>query len=1044
MRYKVKIFFSINLEMKNDTGKEKVCKHEKIVVNRDTDDTESSDHDGDEKCEHENDEVSLCDNIDNNSNSENDSQSDEEIERNMDKFIETQEVFDVNVANYILEHVDDFDLQCDNSYGITIDPINALKKYVHMAIVKNSTGFERVTYKQNNGKGRYYAVGDSSLQSLSRGIRHTISKDFYKDIDIVNCHPVLLEWMCKQNNFKCKYLSMYIANREKYINGNPLKKTLYLIMTNEGGRAIDLLLADFDLLLTDFEAKYWNEMKTLHKLFSELYPKDYEAHKKKRIRIDRKNHGHKASFMNTLLCDLENRVLMCMWEFYGNPKDAVLCFDSIMVRKRDDEKYDLEECEKYIESNIGITISLKIKEMTQGLDLIDCFIKPCISVPHEKQDKYSKIVKMFRECIKNNCIDNGTLSLIFVEMMKDEIVVINRNGDGFQWNSERKLWLGKYANLLMDEIRNEDNLIFKAVESAGSELKLSAKKHENDNVRDQLEKNIHQIKKALHSVRHIQNIFSLSRNKLLNEDFKTKIINRQHIFFPISDGKIIDLQTGEIRDRIKSDYFSFESPVHYIPEDEWCDIDKYELKKFIDPIFVNDAEYIDFMRIKLGSYLCGNVSGSFDIFYGVGENGMSYLIKALKIILNEFSGYVGKNIVSHNSRQYGRKIGCDPVSHLSPIEGKRLIFTDELQKHDIIDSGCVEEMMNLDDIKGTRKCYDQKTTIAPFCKFIITTNTQFIFDPDDISIIDRLLICPFNARFMDDREIRNDKVRGSYDEAKFKYYSPDIDFMRKYCVAGRNIDIFFSWLIGGCVEFYAKYNDDLDIPKPPIVLQCIEQTRDKNDIITAWIGERCEIIAENSWDLMTSKDRKKYQTLSSELCKDFDNWAKGNRINCGKNKFIELMNSRFTCRRINGEYMFERLRIIESEIDDESEICENSNDGNETGEQNDGSEIGSETMPNDMKNILLFKKNDAIYKKIQIPKALRYKVWTVYIGEKEGYGKCYVCDGSITPFNYECGHIIAEKNGGPTNLSNLRPVCSGCNKSVGTKNMDEFKRMYMR
>ena len=34
--------------------------------------------------------------------------------------------------------------------------------------------------------------------------------------------------------------------------------------------------------------------------------------------------------------------------------------------------------------------------------------------------------------------------------------------------------------------------------------------------------------------------------------------------------------------------------------------------------------------------------------------------------------------------------------------------------------------------------------------------------------------------------------------------------------------------------------------------------------------------------------------------------------------------------------------------------------------------------------------------------------------------------------------MLAEKNGGPTMLQNLRPTCSLCNKSMGTKNMEIF------
>ena len=84
------------------------------------------------------------------------------------------------------------------------------------------------------------------------------------------------------------------------------------------------------------------------------------------------------------------------------------------------------------------------------------------------------------------------------------------------------------------------------------------------------------------------------------------------------------------------------------------------------------------------------------------------------------------------------------------------------------------------------------------------------------------------------------------------------------------------------------------------------------------------------------------------------------------------------------------------------------------------------------------------YKKKTIPKPLRKLVWNTYVGEKKGEGGCYVCAESITPFKYECGHIIAESKGGVTQIHNLRPVCSDCNKSVGAQNMDEYKNKYFK
>ena len=45
-------------------------------------------------------------------------------------------------------------------------------------------------------------------------------------------------------------------------------------------------------------------------------------------------------------------------------------------------------------------------------------------------------------------------------------------------------------------------------------------------------------------------------------------------------------------------------------------------------------------------------------------------------------------------------------------------------------------------------------------------------------------------------------------------------------------------------------------------------------------------------------------------------------------------------------------------------------------------------------------------------------------------------------YSFECGHVVSEKNGGKPTIDNLRPICSFCNKSVGTMNMEEFKKKY--
>jgi hypothetical protein len=246
-------------------------------------------------------------------------------------------------------------------FGITkYDGLETLlRKYYEKA---NGDGVIKVTYNQRHNTGRYFADGSLSLISMKRQIRQTICHTFYDDIDMVNAHPVILLYLCRKNKIKAAHLEQYILNRDQILKDTGLSrdaaKNLYLMIMNSSDTDIKAI----NKHMTGFK----KEMKNIHNSFCKLNKYDSRHHIKRR-KLSGKKDNMKASYVNTLMCDIENQILMCILDFYGNPDECVLCFDGIMLKKG--KRKSIKSCMKYIKKKVGIDMTLKLKDMTDMLDL---------------------------------------------------------------------------------------------------------------------------------------------------------------------------------------------------------------------------------------------------------------------------------------------------------------------------------------------------------------------------------------------------------------------------------------------------------------------------------------------------------------------------------------------------------------------------------------------------------------------------------------------------------------------------------------------------
>jgi hypothetical protein len=93
------------------------------------------------------------------------------------------------------------------------------------------------------------------------------------------------------------------------------------------------------------------------------------------------------------------------------------------------------------------------------------------------------------------------------------------------------------------------------------------------------------------------------------------------------------------------------------------------------------------------------------------------------------------------------------------------------------------------------------------------------------------------------------------------------------------------------------------------------------------------------------------------------------------------------------------------------------------------------------KAITTSQQNKDAQKRSSLPKAIRMATWNFWFPNQSS-ANCFICKSHIDINYFECGHIVSRHNGGTDNVSNLRPICSLCNKSMGKENMNEFCKQY--
>ena len=126
-----------------------------------------------------------------------------------------------------------------------------------------------------------------------------------KYIDMINCHPVILNYLCKKNNVDCNILENYFENRElilsSFSENRKSVKELFLSILNGGFKDV---YSD-NKQTNDYLKSFENEIIRIQNYFS--------INDKRYLDID---YNYKGKNLSRIILDIENQIFQIMINYF--------------------------------------------------------------------------------------------------------------------------------------------------------------------------------------------------------------------------------------------------------------------------------------------------------------------------------------------------------------------------------------------------------------------------------------------------------------------------------------------------------------------------------------------------------------------------------------------------------------------------------------------------------------------------------------------------------------------------------------------------------
>lgn len=367
-------------------------------------------------------------------------------------------------------------------------------------------------------------------------------------------------------------------------------------------------------------------------------------------------------------------------------------------------------------------------------------------------------------------------------------------------------------------------------------------------------------------------VANIAAEMLSDDTFEQKLDSVPYLL-GVKNG-VIDLRTGELRNRVPEDY------IYNILDIEYDSSASTEfVESVVLSIMADDPVMAKYLQKLLGYGITGEVKEQiFPVFTSSGRSGKGLITQMLQNILGSFYGEMNCGLIV--DRQVSN---VDAERH--KLLGSRIAVFNELRPNEKLKTNEVQLLSGGDQIP-CKALYQDPISISPRHLCILVTNHMPTVTEVIPAIMERLQCIHFPVTFMDLPE-------GTQPTANIK--QRDNDLKDKLLA---NKTGFLKWLVDGAVEWYKT--QDLKRNAPPQVKEFGNSYFEEQDVLACFIKEMCDVTDPNA------------KVRTSDFLEAFNHWST-ERQHDPKTLAAAMKTKGFDKDkgRLNGkpEWVFKRIKL---------------------------------------------------------------------------------------------------------------------------------------